>query len=174
MRTSSPRRLCVLAVDPASQGLGYVLLDGPDKLIDWHFRNTRRDKDAQPVACLRMLLTHYKPDVLVLEAFDPKRKAHRSARIVHLLNVFESLAVKSGVRPERISRRSVRVLFASKNKYEIARRLAKRYPETEHVRPPQRKIWLPEDRRINIFDALALACTFFALRTNQRKRPAEI
>lgn len=164
------RKLCVLAIDPASQGLGFVLLDGPNMLIDWGFHNTRRMRDVQATAFLRKLLSLYKPDVLVLEAFDLAKKAHRSPRILHLLNVFASLAAKSGVRPERIARKSVRTLFASTNKYEIALLLAKRFPEIEHIRPLQRKIWLPEDRRINIFDALALASTFFALRTNLTTR----
>lgn len=162
MNHPSRRPLSVLAVDPASRGLGYAFLEGPDMLIDWGFRNARERKDAHCIAYLKALFIHYKPDVLVVEAFDPKT-IHRSPRVRNLLNVFASLAAKHGVRSARVSRAAVRAVFACNNKYRIAAKLARLFPETTPSCPPQRKIWLAEDPRINIFDALALASTYFAM-----------
>jgi hypothetical protein len=164
-------RLCVLAVDPASRGLGFALLEGPDTLIDWGFRGTRGpQKDSQAIVYVRTLLACYRPDVLVIEAFEPTKKPHRSRRVRNLLNILEALAAKSGIPSERVSRSAVRSTFSSRNKYRIAAKLVAEFPETKPSCPPQRKIWLPEDPRINIFDALALARTYFAARAKRHDR----
>jgi len=170
MKYTFDPHLCVLAIDPASRGLGYALFEGPDSLIDWGFRNIRRQqKDVQSVAFVKTLLSRYKPDVLVIESFDAMNHAHRSVRVLALLNAFASVAGKSGVRCERISRHAVRAAVFASNKYAIARKLALRFPETKRWCPPPRKLWLSEDSRINIFDALALACTYFAVGTEFMK-----
>lgn len=171
MKHSFDPYLSVIALDPASRGLGYALLEGPDTLIDWGFRNIRRvRKDVRSVEYVAMLLRRYKPDVLVLESFDADSHVHRSPRVLALLNAFASIAAKHGVRCERVSRHAVRAVFASSNKYEIARKLAIAFPETKRWCPPPRKIWLSEDMRINIFDALALASTYFSVGTEFMKR----
>jgi hypothetical protein len=175
MKHSFDPNLCVLAIDPASRGLGYAVFEGPDALIDWGFRNIRRvRKDVRSVEYVEMLLRRYKPDVLVLESFDSDNHVHRSPRVLALLCAFTSAATKRGTRCERISRHAVRAVFASSNKYEIARKLAVRFPETKHWCPPPRKIWQSEDTRINIFDALALASTYFTVGPEfmQRRRAA--
>jgi hypothetical protein len=171
MNHSSRRPVSVLAVDPASRGLGYALLDGPDRLIDWGFRNARERKDAQSIAYLKALMINYTPDILVVEAFDPDKNFHRSPRVRNLLNVFASMAPKYGARCERVSRVAVRDVFTCNNKYRIATKLARAFPETKPSCPPERKIWLAEDPRINIFDALALGCTYYAVAEESRRKP---
>src|SRR5579863_1557710 len=121
MKHSFDPYLSVLAVDPASRGLGYAVLESPDTLIDWGFRNVRRvRKDIRSVEYVEMLLRRYKPDVLVLESFDADNHVHRSSRVLALLNAFRSVATKRGIRCERVSRHAVRAVFASSNKYDIA------------------------------------------------------
>ena len=148
-----------LAVDPASRGLGFALLEGPLALIDWGFYNTREDRDARCVAHLISMLTKFKPDVLVLEDFGTL-KSHRPARVKALADAFSAAAKAHGISCRRISRKTVRSRFPScRTKYDIARALATRFPEIKPWCPPTRKIWLTEDPRINIFDALSLAVT---------------
>jgi hypothetical protein len=47
------------------------------------------------------------------------------------------------------------------SKYAIAEAIAKHLPAFERHLPPQRKPWMSEDSRMGIFNAAALALTFF-------------
>jgi hypothetical protein len=154
--------LRILAVDPASRGLGYVVLEGKDKLIEWGFRNARGNKDAQRIAYVEMLLSRYKPDVLILEEFGGRQ---RSPRIQKITDAFAKVASDWGTQIHRIPRKTVRATFSLRNKYDIAGVLADHFPELKPLCPPRRKIWKSEDPRINIFDALALAWASFAVWT---------
>src|SRR5579871_2517185 len=108
MKQSFDPYLSVLAIDPASRGLGYAFIEGPDTLIDWGFRNIRRVRqDIRGVEYGEILMMRYKPDVLVLEFFDSDNHVHRSPRVLALLNAFTSAATKRGIRCERISRHAV-------------------------------------------------------------------
>ena len=46
-------------------------------------------------------------------------------------------------------------------KYEIATAISQSLPEFPPQLPPERKIWLPEDYRMSIFDAVSLIFTHF-------------
>jgi hypothetical protein len=50
-----------------------------------------------------------------------------------------------------------------RNKNEIARFIAARFPELARSLPPERKPWMSEDSRMAIFDAAALAFASFGL-----------
>src|SRR5665213_1723832 len=143
-------------------GLGYVVLEGPDALIEWGFHNARDNKDARSIRYVSALLARYKPDVLVLEEYNGRQ---RSPRIQTLADEFSKLARDCGTQVYRIPRPTVRATLSSKNKYVIAGMLAERFPELKPFCPPRRKIWRSEDPRINIFDALALAWASIAVWT---------
>ena len=59
------------------------------------------------------------------------------------------------------SRAEVRTGFGLATKRQIAEAIAREFPELEPRLPPVRKIWMSEDRRMSIFDAVSLAITFF-------------
>jgi hypothetical protein len=145
--------LRILALDPASRGLGYVAMEGLT-LIDWGFYNVRENKDAQRIAFVGTLLAHYQPDVLVLEEYVGKQ---RSLHIERLADAFAKLADSLGTQIYRVPREAVRASFATKNKYDIAAALAARFPELTPWCPPHRKVWQSENPHINTFDALARA-----------------
>ena len=44
-------------------------------------------------------------------------------------------------------------------KYEIAVAITRWLPELEGYLPPRRKLWFPEDERMNVFDAVSFALT---------------
>ena len=46
-------------------------------------------------------------------------------------------------------------------KYEIAVAIAERFPELGQILPPPRKLWMPEDKRMGTFDAVAWGLTLF-------------
>jgi Holliday junction resolvasome RuvABC endonuclease subunit len=159
-----------LAVDIASRGLGFALLEGPLALIDRGFYNARADRDERCVTRLVWMLTKFKPDVLVIEDFG--QKTRRPARVKALAEVFAAAAKEHGIACHRISRKTVKSRFPTcRDRYEIARALAERFPEIKPLCPPARKIWKSEDPRINIFDALSFAVTHLALAKKRRKRP---
>ena len=57
-------------------------------------------------------------------------------------------------------------------KYQIATTIAQWLPEFEPRLPPFRKPWMSEDYRMSIFDAVALALTFFYFDNNKKKKVA--
>ena len=63
-------------------------------------------------------------------------------------------------RPVFVSYRSAR-LFRFDRKAGDCAAIARDFPELEPRLPPVRKIWISEDARMNIFDAVALGMTFF-------------
>ena len=72
------------------------------------------------------------------------------------------------------SRAQIRQFFSqtgAATKDDIAKTVAMWLPEfTPHL-PPPRKVWESEDRRMTMFDAVALALTFFHF-DNKKRNPA--
>ena len=84
------------------------------------------------------------------------------------------VAAKRGVASTSFSRADVRACFkhvGARTKREIALAIAREFPELEPRLPPVRRIWMSEDARMNIFDAVALGMTFFHTK-QQAKRAA--
>lgn len=151
----------VLAIDPAVRGFGFALLEGADYLVDWGVKGARAKTQVETLQAIRDLVTHYEPDVLVLEDHQSSR---RGRRVKALIEAIEKLATRNGVRCRRFSRQVVRRTFSThdaRTKHQIALNLALRFPELTPWVPPFRKPWMSEDRRSRIFGALALAVTFF-------------
>lgn len=152
----------VLAVDVASRGLAFALLEGPLTIIDWGFHNNvHDDRDARCLAQLLSMFIKFRPDVLVIEDFRHTKR--RSGRVRRLTNSFAAAAEEHRIGCDRVPWKEVRADFPTcRNKYEIAHVLAERFPDIKHVCPPMRKSWETEDPRFNIFDALGLATTLMA------------
>ncbi|MGO8735355.1 MAG: hypothetical protein ACLQVM_21465 [Terriglobia bacterium] len=151
----------VLAIDPTSRGFGFVVLEGPHRLIDWGVAHARVDKHRRCLARVANLIAHYEPEVIVLED-GAGRGSRRSARVRQLLKEIQGLAMNRDIPTRRYSRSELRHAFAesgARTKYEIAKVIAGRFPELASRLPPFRKPWMSEDDRMNIFDALGLALT---------------
>ena len=74
------------------------------------------------------------------------------------------MANKHTIAVERYSRSRIQECFAEYDavtKYEIATAISQSLPEFPPQLPPERKIWLPEDYRMSIFDAVSLIFTHF-------------
>ncbi len=153
----------VLAVDPTSRGFGFVVLEGPDNLIDWSVVEVRESSKYKYLQRLVDLIARYRPDVLALE--DTRSCAsRRCSRVQKLLVRMEHIADQGAILTRRFSRAKVRRAFAdasAKTKYEIAAAIATRFPELAARLPRFRKPWMPEDERMSLFDAASFALTFF-------------
>jgi Holliday junction resolvasome RuvABC endonuclease subunit len=153
----------VLAIDPATKGVGYALFEGPRRPIDWGVKYAKVRKNAQGLRKIQRLIDFYHPDVIVVEDYagDGSR---RCKRVQQLIKNIKRLAQKKGIKTYSYSPSAIRKTFAqsgAKTKYEIAKKIAEWLREFEPRLPPVRKAWMSEDYRMSIFDAVSLALTFY-------------
>ncbi len=149
----------ILAIDPTHRGFGYVVLEGPQLLVDWGIRDVRSKKNARSTEAVAGLLELYQPEVLIVED-STARGSRRRERVRQLILELGELARGHKVQVRRISRLKVKQTFASQgatNKHQIARAIAVQFPELTSRLPPERKPWMSEDTRMAIFDAMAMA-----------------
>jgi hypothetical protein len=81
-----------------------------------------------------------------------------------LLATIEEEVGRRGIFMETVTRKHIRETFAylgSPTRYAIVEAIAKHIPMFASYAPPIRKIWNGEDRRMGLFDAVALALVFF-------------
>jgi hypothetical protein len=155
----------VLAMHPTTHGFGWVLFESPLSPIDWGMASAREGRNAKLLARFERILARYEPAVLVLEVFE-ERGAMRSERIQHLCRNMIHLAACKGMDTPVYSRAVIRTVFASvgaATRYEIAQAIAQRIDAFNHRLPRYRKRWLAQDPRQSLFDAAALALTYFAV-----------
>lgn len=151
----------VLAIDPTHRGFGFVVLEGTTELLDWGTRYVSHPKDDNSIQKVDQLIERYAPDVLVLE--DPiGNGSKRCLRVQKLIERFHQLGRARDLSVFQYSRAQIRLAFSSDNattKEEIAAAAAVRLPELAPRLPPTRKVWMSEDHRMAIFDAVSLALT---------------
>jgi Holliday junction resolvasome RuvABC endonuclease subunit len=164
----------VLAVFPSARGFGFAVFEGSRSLVDWGVRGIHGErKNVQSLAKVQELLDFYRPDLLVVEDYKGAG-SRRAKRIEGLIGAITDVATKRRMVSASFSRADVRACFShlgARTKREIAQAIAREFPELEPRLPPVRKIWMSEDARMNIFDAVALGMTFFHTK-RQRKQAA--
>jgi hypothetical protein len=145
----------VIALDPSPRGFAYVILEVPHYLVDW---GVIQAKGAASLKRLEALLARYEPERCIIEDYTAP-ECRRVQHVKDFLFSLEMLALLRGMGALRVSQSVVRKHFAEagRNKYEIARALADRFPELRPRLPRVRKPWMSEDERMNIFDALSFA-----------------
>ena len=164
----------VLAVAPCVQGVGFVVFNGPWLPVDWGVKWAKSDKNTKGLAKVGELIERYQPDVLVFEDYSGEG-SRRAKRIEDFLDALAELAANNKTKTRRYSRAQIREVFVSygaMTKYEIAKAVAKEYPDFAPRLPAERKIWLPEHPNMSIFDAASLALTYFSSLTGEAVSPA--
>jgi hypothetical protein len=154
----------VLAVHPSSRGFGWVLFESPLSAVDWGIASAKTGRNARLAKRFERLLKRYDPAVLVLEDFETGTS--RSERVKMLCRQFVHLAAGNGMDTPVYRRSAVRTVFASvgaSTRYEIAQVVAQHIEAMNHRMPRKRKPWQSEDPRQSLFDAAALAMTYFAV-----------
>jgi hypothetical protein len=162
----------LVAIDPTRTGFAFAILEAPRHLVD-RGQRTARPKSGDLVRKVNALLSKHYPAVLVLEdlAAPGARRRKRARREIRSL---ARLALKRGVKVRLVSRLAVRAAFApEQGKYEVAVRLAEIFPELRDRLPWKRKVYMPEDPRMNVFDAVGLAAALVA-RPAETPRPASL
>ena len=59
--------------------------------------------------------------------------------------------------------------FGASTKHQIATVIAEKLPDLASWLPPLRKLWMPEDYRMNVFDAASFAFAYFHFENLRRK-----
>lgn len=160
--TSETNQKRVLALDVRPMSFGYVLFEGPDRLLDWGVRSFRKGVNAVRVSRakkLETLLEEFMPSVLVLKQPRPRSKRRK------FVSATLAKTNRCGVAVRPVDSSSIKKAFGGEKrltKYQIASALAERFPELTWRLPPKRKIWQSEDYRMSIFDAAALGTAYFA------------
>jgi Holliday junction resolvasome RuvABC endonuclease subunit len=174
MKSTNPNPKRVLAIDPTSRGFGFVVLESPTMPVDWGVKAIRSHKEEKILGKVTELIHHYQPEIVVFE--DHKGSRH-GARIQCLISAICRLAMAAGLKSRRIPPSRVKMVFSTfraSTKHEIAHAVAQQLPELAPRLPPYRKPWMSEDYRMAIFDAAALALTYYysrQVRKSHGQRP---
>jgi Holliday junction resolvasome RuvABC endonuclease subunit len=155
-----------MAIYPNTRGFAFVLFEGPLSPVDWQAVEIKRgrDKNRQCLEAISRLFGRYQPDVLVLQ-HTGEGGTRRALRIRDLNEAIEVLAETQGIPVAKYSRAQVRACFAETGivtKPVMAEAIAKHIPVFGKFVPPLRKIWMSEDARAGIFDAIALVLSYFS------------
>jgi Holliday junction resolvasome RuvABC endonuclease subunit len=166
----SRKRGLVLAVHPTSRGFGWALFENPVVPVDWGLASVKAKRTARSLARFEKLLDRYEPKVVVFEQFN-EHPARRVSRIQELCRKMIAVAASRGMRTPIYSRETVRECFESrgaKTRRAIALSIADQIEVFRNRLPRERKRWNSEDVRQSLFDAVALALTYFAVATGPR------
>ncbi len=158
-RSPKNRPQRILAIDPASRGVGFSILEShPIRLVDWGVLLCREKRYAGSTAKIAELVQDYAPTAIVIEDFKDK-ESQRSRGAKHLLQSIRMMAAKLEVSVVLVSNEKLRETFSNHGaatKEERAAVIAERFPELRPRLPRHREAWMSEDYRMSIFDAVAI------------------
>lgn len=149
----------ILALDVRARRLGYVVFEIPDRLIDWGICSF----DLVAVSNrIQEIVSFCHPSVVVV-----RRLRSRSRRNT-VLTRRNMITVKDTCRRNSIAFASVNEhaiatyfqLLRRRTKHDIAVAVSHRFAELRWKLPAKRRTWQPEDGRMLIFDAAALALSY--------------
>lgn len=161
MKNISSENIRVMGIAPSSYGCGFAVMEGDNVLIDWGVKTVKGgDKNARCLSHIGNLIAHYRPTVIAIEDIRAK-ESRRSARIRDLLQEIIMLAKEEKIQVKRCSRKKMSLAFLANEqgtKHALADNLAVRFPKELNWRlPPKRRLWMSDDRRMDIFAAVGLA-----------------
>ncbi len=159
------RKVHVLAIHPFSRGLAFALFEAPLSPIDWGVKDIRgKEKNARSLEVAKQLIEQHQPDVLVLE--DCASPYNRRARRIHRLQLLiANYATGQATEVHSYTRSNIRECFkavGAATRYEIAQAIASQITAFGHRLPPLRKLWMSEDVRMGLFDAVSFIMTFYS------------
>ena len=161
----------ILAVYPNVNGLGYAVFERHLGPVDWGMKTARKSKHATMLRHAAWLMRLFSPAAIILPVRTTVMAGSR--RLQKIAVEIEKLATSCGTAVYWYSRTDIKAAFAqygAESKDAIARAIAGLLPEFEQHVPPVRKIWMSEDYRMVLFDAVALAMTYYRDTGTYRER----
>lgn len=154
-----------LAIDPTPRGFGYALFEGPGTPLDWGTTEIRTDQNQKSLERIKKLIKFYHPEVLVLEDCS-NGQGRRCERVKTLIDQIAEFSQSQNIPTVKYAADRIKDVFSIvglRNKHQIAQEICARLPELAPRIPPKRKPWMSEDRRMGIFDAVALVLIYYYL-----------
>jgi hypothetical protein len=150
----------LLALNIRATRIGYVLFEGPERLLDWGTRTIPRGNGLTRVASLIALTSP--SEIVICQARRKRdvdaRDAFRIAALVRREAALRSIPFTfAGVKDLQ----EVLLALRAANKYEMAAVAARTYPEILWKLPPSRKRWQTEPRVMLVFDALVSGLAYW-------------
>lgn len=154
-----------LAIDPTTRGFGYALFEGPQAPLDWGTTEIRSDKNESSLERIKKLINFYHPEVIILEDCS-EGQGRRCPRVKELLGQIEEYCLFQKIPVIKYTTNRVQEVFAFagvRTKQQLAEKICEWLPRFAPYLPPERKIWMSEDRRMSIFDAISLVLAYYYL-----------
>jgi hypothetical protein len=152
----------IVSLDVRSKTLAYAVLDGPLQLLDCGVsRSARRGFQT---GRLEKLVRKFQPQVIVLRKVPSGSRRDNPAVQAAIKNI-RSQSRRLSVPVVSVEKRFIDQIFrphCKPTKHQIALLLSAYFPALKWYMPSKRKIWMPEDRRMQYFDAAALGLAYFA------------
>jgi len=164
-KIKNDRHELLLAIDPMYRGFGFALFEKPNSLVDWGITDIRLNINGRSIQRIKQLIEFYRPDRIVLEDIRSE-SSRRCKRVEQFIDKIHILAKENEAKISSYSAKQVQevfVQFKCHNKHERAKAICEWLPELSSRMPPKRAIWMSEDPRTNLFDAVALALTYYYL-----------
>jgi hypothetical protein len=153
----------ILAIALSSKGFGFAVFEGLDTFINWGLKDATGDKNKKLLPKVEMLISAHRPTVLVIEDASAE-DSRRALRVQRLCRQIIALAPRHNVRVKTFSRKAINKIFFADGdgtRHERAKIVAGRFSEDVGLKlPPKRRAQDSEDRRMEIFDALALVLAY--------------
>lgn len=155
----------ILGIAATIRGFAYGLTEGPGCLVDVNIRR-RPAKKADVAKALASLIANSRPLFVAFGA----TKSKRGTREQMLDDALTATCAKSSVMILRITIRQLNALTTAPDpsKWDIAREVARQFPEIAHRLPKKPALWEAEDDRIGIFQAIAVATAAWQMFRRQR------
>jgi Holliday junction resolvasome RuvABC endonuclease subunit len=156
----------ILAIAIRSQRLGYAVLDGSNKLLDWGMVFYRRNGGKQVATTAKRissLLELYAPSMIVVEQSE-LRQVRNVGGLRLLSKLLRREAARQSVKFHATKQLDVRKAFRSfdaKSKDDVAAALARMFPEVAYKLPHRRKVWESEHSIMPMFDAIAIGVSYW-------------
>lgn len=153
----------IVALFPNTHGFGYVVFEGPLRLIDWGVKRIPSKDHRENLRKVDAFLDWFEPDAVILENVAGEG-SWKGKRVAALIRAIGRRASRRHICVEAYSRSLVRQAFSlvcAKTKSEIAEVVANDYEQLRPLLPRKRKLWMAEDPRMGVFDAASLALTSY-------------
>ena len=162
------KRIRVLSIAPTNLGFGYFVMEGPNEILAFGTKEIRgKKKNQQALSRAKKLIGQWQPQVLTLQNVCVA-EARRVDRIKSLLDDIAQTAETSGLKVVAFSGKQLRKSLLNDpngTKHQMATEIAKQFPDALAEKlPPKRRAWDVEHWRMGMFDAAALALTFWRRR----------
>lgn len=163
MTTKTPVLFCIY---PNNRGFGYVLIEDPQKLIDYGIVTIRPLCNGRILQRIEKMLKYYKAHLVITQEYNCPH-ARYGKRNKKLIDGIVELAQRNNLEVHRYTRIQIRDVFEqfdARTKHEVSQTIAKWLPEIAYRAPKMRKTWQPEDYNMGLFDALSLAYAHYYLK----------